>query len=304
MSDDDKPAVPGEVTTVWSKVSGPGAVEFDDAAELHTTATFSAAGAYVLRLVADDGEVKTFDDLSVTAALPAVSITATDPTATEQGLTTGALTVARTGSPDAPLTVRFNVGGTATAGADFADPGASVTIPIGQSSALVTVTPLADTLAEGSETVVFTLAADAAYTVGTAASATVSIADQPADDWRRQKFGANAGNPAIAGDAADPDGDGASNLLEYTTGGDPLLNVPLPLTMTRTGSEIALTYPRADAATDVQCAAEWSADLATWSTAGILDTMLTDNGTVQTRRATVNVALATNAYIRLRVVRP
>jgi hypothetical protein len=50
----------------------------------------------------------------------------------------------------------------------------------------------------------------------------------PIEVWRSAHFGASATNPDIAGDWADPDGDGASNLLEYTRGTDPLAaDVPL-----------------------------------------------------------------------------
>ncbi len=44
------------MTTLWSKVSGPGDVAFANAAAVDTTATFSEAGSYVLQLTADDGE--------------------------------------------------------------------------------------------------------------------------------------------------------------------------------------------------------------------------------------------------------
>jgi poly(3-hydroxybutyrate) depolymerase len=40
--------------------------------------------------------------------------------------------------------------------------------------------------------------------------------------WRLAHFGASATNLDIAGDSADPDGDGVNNLLEYTNGTDPL----------------------------------------------------------------------------------
>jgi poly(3-hydroxybutyrate) depolymerase len=44
----------------------------------------------------------------------------------------------------------------------------------------------------------------------------------PIEAWRVAHFGASALNPDIAGDVADPDGDGVNNLLEYTSGTDPL----------------------------------------------------------------------------------
>jgi len=50
----------------------------------------------------------------------------------------------------------------------------------------------------------------------------------PIDSWRSAHFGASAANPDVAGDSADPDGDGANNLLEYTRGTDPLAADPLP----------------------------------------------------------------------------
>jgi hypothetical protein len=44
----------------------------------------------------------------------------------------------------------------------------------------------------------------------------------PLDAWRSAHFGASQTNADIAGDAADPDGDGVNNLQEYTNGTDPL----------------------------------------------------------------------------------
>ena len=60
------------VVTSWSVISGPGTVIFADAANVNTTATFSAAGSYQLRLQADDSLLIGFDDVMVTVDATAV----------------------------------------------------------------------------------------------------------------------------------------------------------------------------------------------------------------------------------------
>jgi len=65
-TDDNLPNPPAKVTTTWSAVSGPGTVTFADASALATTATFSAAGSYVLRLTANDSALSGSDDVTIT----------------------------------------------------------------------------------------------------------------------------------------------------------------------------------------------------------------------------------------------
>jgi uncharacterized protein len=65
------PQNPGPAPTArWSKDSGPGAVTFADASRVVTTATFSAPGAYVLRLTADNGESKASSTLNAVVEAP------------------------------------------------------------------------------------------------------------------------------------------------------------------------------------------------------------------------------------------
>ena len=66
VNDDGLPNPPATVTTTWSKVSGPGTVTFANAGSLSTTAAFSAAGIYVLRLTADDSDLTSSDDVTIT----------------------------------------------------------------------------------------------------------------------------------------------------------------------------------------------------------------------------------------------
>ncbi len=67
VSDDGLPN--GSVlTAAWSKVSGIGTVTFANASAAITTATFSAAGTYVLRLTASDGVLSSSDTVTVIVA--------------------------------------------------------------------------------------------------------------------------------------------------------------------------------------------------------------------------------------------
>jgi YD repeat-containing protein len=63
--DDDMSGVP--VTTTWTQVSGPGHLTFLDATALNTTVSVPSPGVYVVRFTADDGELSTSDDLTITA---------------------------------------------------------------------------------------------------------------------------------------------------------------------------------------------------------------------------------------------
>jgi RHS repeat-associated protein len=64
-TDDGQPVL-GALTANWAKVSGPGTVAFADAAAASTSATFSLAGTYVLRLSASDSELTSGDELTIT----------------------------------------------------------------------------------------------------------------------------------------------------------------------------------------------------------------------------------------------
>lgn len=65
VTDDGLPSPP-TLTTSWSKFSGPGTVTFGNANTVDTTATFSTAGVYTLRLIASDGALSVSDDVVIT----------------------------------------------------------------------------------------------------------------------------------------------------------------------------------------------------------------------------------------------
>ncbi len=65
-TDDGLPNPPALLTRTWSKLSGPGTVTFGNASLPATTAGFSLAGTYVLRLTATDTLLTTTSDTTIT----------------------------------------------------------------------------------------------------------------------------------------------------------------------------------------------------------------------------------------------
>jgi len=70
VTDDGLPDPPATVTQAWSKLSGPGTVEFAKPTAVDTTATFNEAGTYVLRLTAKDSEASASDTVTVSVQSP------------------------------------------------------------------------------------------------------------------------------------------------------------------------------------------------------------------------------------------
>jgi hypothetical protein len=121
-----------------------------------------------------------FDNVRVvqldTTTPPSVTIAATDATAAEPGADTGLFTVTRTGDTSAAATVNYRVYGSAQAGSDFAILPGSVTIPAGQGSATIEVTPLNDNKAEPGETVSLSIFGSA-FELRNEIAATVTLGD-------------------------------------------------------------------------------------------------------------------------------
>ncbi len=86
---------------------------------------------------------------------------------------------------DSALTVNFDISGSGTFNTDYTEVGAAsfsatvgtVTFAAGSSTATVTVDPTADTEVEPDETVIFTIASGAGYTIATSSMATGTIAN-------------------------------------------------------------------------------------------------------------------------------
>lgn len=139
----------------------------------------AGSGTTYYRFYVDSDLTQTWTPFE-TYAPATVSISATDGSATEDGVNGGTFEVTRSGVTDGPLTVRYTLGGTAANGADYTALSSNVTFAVGETTKTITVTPLADDMVnEGSETVVATLV-NGGYELGTAV-ASVTIADSGSD---------------------------------------------------------------------------------------------------------------------------
>ncbi len=134
------------------------------------------------------------------------------------------------------------------------------------------------------------------------------------DAWRIQHFGFSLPpfDPFLFGDYEDhqdPDRDGMTNLMEFATGAHPVQNsTPTQSLSQSTGGQLIYTYQRSkDAVTDgVIFTVQHNAtlDSAGWSSTGITETILSDNGTIQVIEATIPAPTGSACFTRLRVQRP
>jgi hypothetical protein len=317
VQDDGKPTPPGLALLAWRKFSGPGTVEFADEQSAFTSVTFSSGGTYVLRLTADDGQVKTADDVTITVNDPVVvSIRAAINNAFEFPGLSGLIIVSRTGDPGSPLSIPLAFGGTASNGIDYFAVTNVMTLAPNGASGSFSITPLADGLPEGDETVTVTVLPDLAYTVSTTNTATITIHDRPWDAWRFAHFTtAELSNAAISAAEADPDGDRFSNLLEYTFNLDPRVaetkrafTVDIEVNPSDNKPYLVLTHQRRTGKpSDVRCDVFVSNDLATWNSGPayteILEVTDDGNGETETVRTRVKTPMdqAPQKFVKLGV---
>jgi autotransporter-associated beta strand protein len=122
--------------------------------------------------------------------------------------------------------------------------------------------------------------------------------------WQSTNFGNNANNMAIAGDLADTDNDGTTNLMEYATGSNPAAGQPAPQSATNDGADLHFTYTKNKSATDVTYTVEWADNLTgPWSSSSVTSVILSDNGTTQQIKATMPAGTNGRRFVRLRVNR-
>ena len=122
--------------------------------------------------------------------------------------------------------------------------------------------------------------------------------------WRFTNFGSydSAGSGA---DAADPNGDGLNNLLEYALGIDPNASGVMPASLASSGANLEYSYTRSTAAKDngVTYQIERSDTLAagSWSTQTVTQQITATQGALETVKASVAKGNGGKRFLRLRV---
>jgi len=110
--------------------------------------------------------------------LPEITITATDPLASESGQDPGTLTLHRSGFAGLHLQVWYTVSGTAANGDDYSTLPNSVSFLSGSDTTTITITPINDQTVEGAETVIVSLSPNpGAYTLGNPSQASIDLED-------------------------------------------------------------------------------------------------------------------------------
>ena len=242
---------------------------------------------------------------------PTVTVVATQALAREQDGTAGVFTLTRTGPTTAPLLVPLIWGGTAVAGTHYVAPPATVLMPAGSSTSTVTITPIADDLAQGNRTLTLSVATDFSLSAGAPSTAAVTLEDKPYDAWRFTHFtSAELADPALSVPSADPDGDGLPHLMEYALGGDPRISdaVNHSTVVGLSADHLTLTYTRPSSVTDLTYTIEWTIDLKTWSadnavTEQVSSTTHPDGTITVTNRAVAVLSASPRQFLRLRITR-
>jgi hyaluronate lyase len=137
---------------------------------------------------------------------------------------------------------------------------------------------------------------------GQRATASVAVSVWRAlDSWRFEHFGTTS-NTGQAADNADWDADGNPNFMEFAIGTHPKSPTTSLVGLAKVGAEIKFTYQRSRAAMgEVTCVVEWSDKLVPpWSTLGVTETIISDNGTIQKVEVKVPAGGASSRFVRLR----
>ena len=134
--------------------------------------------------------------------------------------------------------------------------------------------------------------------------AVLTVSGQDYNSWISGKY---SGQAALA--ASDPEGDGISNQVEFFMGLDPAaIDASGTTGITLALDQLSFTYRKSKSASGVTGSVKWKNNLtsaAAWSSAGVTDVLVSDQGSYEIRRATVTLGSGeTSKFLRLEVTTP
>jgi hypothetical protein len=197
VSDDGDPDPPGQLTTAWSRASGPGTVSFANPGSVATTASFSAPGSYVLRLTANDGALATSGDLPVQVGSSGPLLSIDDVFVTEGDAAVFGVTLA--GATGGSVSVGWSTtGDSASAPGDYTTSSGTLSFSGSTTSRTLSVSTTEDTVVEGSETFFVNLANPSGASLAKAQGAAVVLDDDVASPFTLSVSTSGSGSVALS----------------------------------------------------------------------------------------------------------
>ncbi len=246
-----------------------------------TTATFTAAGPYTFTV--------TVRDAAGLAATSSVDVTVSQ-TATSAAVSPSLATVGKGSTQPFAASILDQFGAALASQPSFAwgvNGGGSIAAD-GTFTAATVGGP-------------FTVTATGSALSGNAA---VTVTGETLTHWRSAHFTPAEITAGLADDAADPDGDGLSNFLEWTLGMDPRIANFLPAPVLDANGRLTLTFTRPKSLPGVLYIGEATGDLGSWPTNVPIEIIA--DGDPQTVRLTDPFGTADSParFLRLRVTGP
>ncbi len=287
VADDGLPTPP-TLTTVWSMTSGPGVVTFGDATAVDTTASFTQAGVYVLRLTADDTALSTFDELTVTVAAtnqaPTVAagadqavtlpnVATLDGTVADDGLPTPPTLTTVWSMTSGPGVVTFGDATAVDTTASFTQAGVYVLRLTADDTALSTFDELTVTVAATNQAPTVAAGADQAVTLPNVATLDGTVADDglPTPPTLTTVWSMTSGPGVVTfGDATAVD-----TTASFTQAGVYVLRLTADDTALSTFDELTVTVAATNQAPTVAAGADQAVTLPNVAT---LDGTVADDG--------------------------
>ncbi len=188
----------------------------------------------------------------------------------QENNTNATITVNRIGGTNGAAQVSYATiaGGTATNGVSYTSVSGVLNWTNGDAAAKTFTIPiLSDGLAEPNPTINLALSnpTNIASALGLQPTAVLTIIKPAISSWKMYYFGANANDPAIAGNSADPENDGIVNLLAYAYAYNPLMVNTNPFMGYLAGQQFQLHFLRNTTAGDLTYIVQSSFDLYDWS---------------------------------------